>query len=88
MNCELDLSRCTDKAELYAAVREQLSLPRWCGENLDALWDALTGLLPLPAHIVAHRAAAAGMEEQVEKIITLLLEAALETDGLTLEVID
>ncbi len=39
----IDLSACGDREELYAVLREELDLPVWCGSNLDALWDVLTG---------------------------------------------
>ena len=38
----LDLSRCRDRAELYAVLRESLDWEDWYGSNLDALWDVLT----------------------------------------------
>ena len=38
----LDLSACTERAELYAALRAGMDLPEYCGSNLDALWDVLT----------------------------------------------
>ena len=38
----LDLSSCADRSELYAVLREGMSLPDWAGSNLDALWDMLS----------------------------------------------
>ena len=40
----LDLADCRSRAEIYALLRRELALPDWVGGNLDALWDALTGL--------------------------------------------
>ena len=40
---DIDLSACGDREELYAVLREAMALPAWCGSNLDALWDMLTG---------------------------------------------
>ena len=42
MRCDIDLSRCADRAALHALLREQLALPEWYGGNLDALHDVLT----------------------------------------------
>lgn len=40
----LDLRGCTDKAGLYRELRQKMGWEDWYGENLDALWDILTGL--------------------------------------------
>lgn len=40
----LDLRDCTDKAGLYQELRQKMGWEDWYGENLDALWDILTGL--------------------------------------------
>ena len=42
--CVLDFSECSYIGEVYAIIKKELELPEWCGENLDALWDILTGL--------------------------------------------
>lgn len=39
----IDLSACRSREELYALLRAQLGWKDWCGSNLDALWDVLTG---------------------------------------------
>lgn len=40
----LDFSACCERAELYAELRSKMAWKPWYGENLDALWDILTGL--------------------------------------------
>ena len=40
----LDFSRCADIADLYREMREKMAWESWYGENLDALYDILTGL--------------------------------------------
>ena len=42
----VDLAGCETREALYAALRRQTDLPAWFGENLDALWDVLTGEAP------------------------------------------
>ena len=40
----LDLSLCADIPSLYQELRHQMGWEPWYGENLDALYDVLTGL--------------------------------------------
>lgn len=40
----LDFAPCRDRASLYAELRRKMAWQDWYGENLDALWDILTGL--------------------------------------------
>lgn len=40
----LDFSSCRDKKSLYAVLRAKMDWQDWYGENLDALYDILTGL--------------------------------------------
>ncbi|MDO4972598.1 MAG: barstar family protein [Eubacteriales bacterium] len=40
----LDFSRCADIEDLYQEMREKMAWESWYGENLDALYDILTGL--------------------------------------------
>ncbi len=40
----LDFSLCADIPSLYRELREKMAWEPWYGENLDALYDVLTGL--------------------------------------------
>ena len=40
----LDCTKIADKAALHSALAEGLSFPDWYGNNLDALYDCLTGI--------------------------------------------
>ena len=40
---ELDGARLRTREEAFPYLRERLALPEWFGNNLDALYDALTG---------------------------------------------
>jgi len=40
----LDFSRCHSRSQLYKVLRHAMDWQDWYGENLDALWDILTGL--------------------------------------------
>ena len=48
---ELDFSECTTLGEIYAVIREALDLTDEFGENLSAVWDAITGMISVPAEI-------------------------------------
>lgn len=42
MQVKLDFDGITDKRQLHQYLREELSLPDYYGDNLDALYDCLT----------------------------------------------
>lgn len=48
---ELDFSECTTLGEICAVIRGTLDLPEEFGENLSAVWDAITGMISVPAEI-------------------------------------
>lgn len=77
----IDFSRCTDRQELYAELREKMDWQSWYGENLDALWDILTGL-PHSGHSFAVTLPGEDAPESVRsyarKIVDLFREAGME----------
>ena len=70
--------------DLHNETKEKLELPEWYGNNLDALWDILTGFIETPIDInVIFKPAtkvAENLKETVLKIIETFKEAA-EEDG-------
>jgi ribonuclease inhibitor len=44
----LDTSECATVDEFHRLLKKELSLPDYYGENLDALWDCLTGWVDVP----------------------------------------
>ena len=73
---QLDFSKCTTWGELYAVIKKELELPEWCGENINALWDALTGIMYIPAEIsVSKKVANKGLGPIVEQIIAVMHKA-------------
>ena len=40
-----------DYDDFYVQLKEKLTLPEFFGDNLDALYDSLTGFVELPLHI-------------------------------------
>ncbi len=47
----IDFSKCKYPMDLHNELREQLGFPEWYGNNLDALWDMLTGYIETPVNI-------------------------------------
>lgn len=47
----LDFSNCKYIGEIHELIKNELELPDFYGCNLDALWDAITGLMYVPANI-------------------------------------
>lgn len=75
-NFELDFSECSTWGEVYREIKKKLELPDWCGENLDALWDAVTGMMYTPAQItVSKKVKNNSLEADVQQIISVLYEA-------------
>lgn len=81
-NRTLDFSSCKYLGEIHEIIRTELELPEWYGANLDALWDSVTGLMYVPAKIKIifkpKTKAAQALGNEVEKIISLFIEAQEE----------
>ncbi|MDQ5888444.1 MAG: hypothetical protein RL210_2280 [Pseudomonadota bacterium] len=67
--------------DVYRQLAEQLPLPAHFGNNLDALWDALSTDLPGPLEIVWHRPHTLGA--RAEDLLELLREAEQSRDDLS-----
>lgn len=78
----LDFSSCRYLGEIHEIIRTELELPDWYGANLDALWDAVTGLMYVPANVriifKPETKASQNLSEEVEKIIAVFVEAEKE----------
>ncbi len=51
MEIYIDFLNIGDYEDFYAQLKEKLTLPEHFGDNLDALYDVITGELPMPLHI-------------------------------------
>lgn len=51
MHLIINGSKIASEDDLHTAIAEGLNLPNWYGKNLDALWDALTGMVGRPLKI-------------------------------------
>ena len=47
----IDFLEIGDEEDFYAQLKEKLALPEHFGDNLDALYDSITGDVELPLHI-------------------------------------
>ncbi len=61
--------------DFYAIAIKELSLPAYFGNNLDALWDCLTGAIALPAEVQFINMSLNQLES-FDKLITLFQDAA------------
>lgn len=85
----LDFSECRYLGEIYAQIKCVLELPQWCGENLDALWDALTGMMYTPAEVaIMPQTRRKELQEDVKEIITVFQEAQDEYSELSVIVFE
>ena len=50
-NIVFDFDTIASTEDFYAACKEKLALPDYFGDNLDALYDCLTGYIGLPVKI-------------------------------------
>lgn len=47
----IDFTDIGDYEDFYAQLKEKINLPEHFGDNLDALYDMITGELEMPLHI-------------------------------------
>lgn len=80
----IDFSECKYPMDLHNEIREKLELPEWYGNNLDALWDMLTGFIETPINVTMifkpENKAVENLNESVLKIIETFKEASKEDE--------
>ena len=85
----LDFSECRYIGEIYVHIKDVLELPQWCGENLDALWDAVTGMMYTPAEIIiCSKVRRKELQDDVKEIIAVFQEAQQEYNEISISVIE
>ncbi|RVU00561.1 barnase inhibitor [Mucilaginibacter limnophilus] len=52
MEISIDGNSIANEAEFHKILKQELELPHYYGENLDALWDCLTGWVDLPLKVI------------------------------------
>lgn len=86
----IDFSGCKNWVEVHELIKNKLELPEFYGCNLDALWDAITGLMYVPANIKIifkpETVAAQKLAGEIERIISVFKEAEQEYNQIKLTV--
>ncbi|QKJ87174.1 Ribonuclease inhibitor [Paramixta manurensis] len=81
LNITLDFRHIANVDDFYRQLAEQARWRAGFGANLDALWDALTGDLALPARIRLKHWRQHPHPEQFTALVGVLREAEEELDG-------
>ncbi|GIP27807.1 putative ribonuclease inhibitor YrdF [Paenibacillus sp. J23TS9] len=73
--------------QLHAVLKEALQLPDFYGNNLDALWDCLTGWveMPLMIHWLHFQESEEKLGEYSQLLLQLFRDAEEEIEGFHLQ---
>ena len=73
--------------DFHHKIKRLLDLPDYYGENLDALWDCLTGWIETPITIVwtNFQESRKNLGDFADKIVDVFKEAEKEVDGFKVE---
>lgn len=86
----LDFSGCKYIGSLHKIIKEGFDLPEWYGNNSDALWDALIGLIEVPVKvkIVYHPKTSdtKKMKVYVDEIVSIFRKAEIQHHEIELNV--
>lgn len=78
----IDFTDIGDYEDFYAQLKSKLDLPEYFGDNLDALWDSLTGYIELPLHLEFVNMSVDQLEN-FEDLLTTLEDAEEELENFT-----
>jgi len=72
--------------ELHVLLKEKLKLPEYYGNNLDALWDCLTGGTEQPLTLIwiGHEECKLKIGEYADKLASIFQAAEQEVEGFKL----
>ena len=86
----LDFSKCQYLGEVHQVIQKELELPEWYGQNLDALWDSITGIMYVPVNIkIIYKPETKKSDEmfsEVNKIVDVFKEAEQEYNEIILSI--
>ncbi|SDD17810.1 barstar family protein [Niabella drilacis] len=74
-----DFDRIGTEADFYKTAITKLELPEYFGNNLDALYDVLTGAIALPV-LIRFTDLSLGQLEKFSDIIAVFEDAAAELE--------
>lgn len=83
MEIIIDGERIKTTDDFHLEIKEKLEFPDYYGENLDALWDCLTGSIDLPVTLVWDNAdlSKENLGDEFDRIVDLFSSAENEIDG-------
>ena len=82
MEVYIDFLEIGDYEDFYTQLKEKLTLPEHFGDNLDALFDIITGELEMPLHLEFVNLSVEQLEI-FEDLLTTLEDAEEEVEGFT-----
>ena len=82
MEIYIDFLEIGDYEDFYAQLKEKLTLPEHFGDNLDALFDVITGELEMPLHLEFANMSVEQLEI-FEDLLTTLEDAEDEVEDFT-----
>ncbi len=71
MTSYIDFTDLGDYDDFYAQFKEKITLPEFFGDNLDALYDFLTGFAELPLHLEFVNMSVEQLETFEDLLVTL-----------------
>lgn len=88
MKKKIDVSRCDDIKKFHQKLKTELDFPNYYGENLDALYDVLTGGVkrPLYVHLYGCSLLSDEMQEYIRQVKKIF--DGLESYGVYLKISD
>ena len=78
----IDFTEIGDYEDFYTQLKTKLDLPEYFGDNLDALYDSITGAVELPLHLEFVNMSVDQLET-FEDLLTTLEDADDELDEFT-----
>ena len=87
----IDFTGCKYLGELHLELKNKLQFPDFYGENLDALWDCITGMVKVPDYVQIKGIGSLkpDIQEHAMKIYDIFDEAKKEFgDFRSLELVD
>lgn len=78
----IDFTEIGDYEDFYTQLKEKIALPEYFGDNLDALFDVITGELEMPLHIEFVNMIVDQLE-MFEDLLTTLEDAEDEVEDFT-----
>lgn len=78
----IDFTEIGDYEDFYTQLKSKLDLPEYFGDNLDALYDSITGAVELPLHLEFVNMSVDQLET-FEDLLTTLEDADDELDEFT-----